>query len=195
MKNRKNITVVVIAIICVLFIAALTAVILTQVIFTIKTSPTKVKCLNSDATYTIEYTAERYLSGTMSDYEHAWAFDGELPSKDPADYIDIYLMFDVENTCYVDQYTVDATLKSAAKYSENILFVTDAGAVVTPHVWRRQTTQAYVLLEVYIGNLNEDQIRELVSGITLSVKAQGDYFGTRNRTVSFKECDNISIER
>lgn len=172
----------------------LIALILTQVIFTIKTSPMNVDCMIWDEMESIEVTIESFRAGTLDDYEHAWSFNGELPSDDPNDYADIYCRFKVKNTGYIDQYKIDATLKSAEKYSENILFVIDAGAASTPRVWRRDTTQACVILKVYIGNLDENQIQELVNGLTLSVKAHGDYLGTRHRTVSYKKCDDITID-
>ena len=192
--NRKTFLKIISIAIPVLLATMLIAVILTQVVFTIKASPVNVEGVTWDATYSIEDTAKRFQSGTMFDYEHAWSFNGNLPSDDPNDFIDIYCWFEVENTGYIDQYTMDATLKSAENHSENILFVTDANAVVTSRVWRRSSKRAYIILQVYIGNLDEDQIRDLISGLTLSVEAQGDYFGTRHRTVSFDTCDNVSIE-
>ena len=192
--NKKTFLKIIGITIPVLLATMLIAIILTQVVFTIKTSPLKVEGVTWDATDTIEYTVERFQSGTMFDYEHAWSFNGKLPSDDPNDFIDLYCWFEVKNTGYIDQYTMDATLKNAENYSENILFVTDANAVMTPRVWRKSSKQACIILQVYIGNLDENQIRELISGLTLSVEAQGDYFGTRHRTVSFDTCDNVSIE-
>lgn len=192
--NKKTFLKIIGITIPVLLATMLIAIILTQVVFTIKTSPLKVEGVTWDATDTIEYTVERFQSGTMFDYEHAWSFNGKLPSDDPNDFIDLYCWFEVKNTGYIDQYTMDATLKNAENYSGNILFVTDANAVMTSRVWRKSSKQACIILQVYIGNLDENQIRELISGLTLSVEAQGDYFGTRHRTVSFDTCDNVSIE-
>lgn len=178
-----------------LLAALFLVVVFTQVIFTINVTPASVECVRWDATYTsVKATADRYNAGQLNDYEHAYSFTGELPSENPEDYITIYCYFDVENTGYIDQYVIDATLKKAKAHSENILFVSDAIAAYSVRVFRNSTKQANITLDVYIGNLTEAEITELVNGLSISVKAQGEYFGNRTRTISYAKCDNISIQ-
>lgn len=176
-------------------VTILIVLILSQLVFTIKITPTKVQCTRWDATFvSLEATVERYNSNTLTDNEYAYSFTGELPSKNQDDYINIYCYFDVENNSYIDQYSINGTLKSSSKYSENILFVSNANAAFTTQVFRNSSESAYIVLDVYVGNLNENQIHELVQGLTITVKAYGDLFGSRSKDISFDKCENVSIE-
>lgn len=176
-------------------VTILIVLILSQLVFTIKITPTKVQCTKWDATFvSLEATVERYNSNTLTDNEYAYSFTGELPSKNQDDYINIYCYFDVENNSYIDQYSINGTLKSSSKYSENILFVSNANAAFTTQVFRNSSESAYIVLDVYVGNLNENQIHELVQGLTITVKAYGDLFGSRSKDISFDKCENVSVE-
>ncbi len=179
----------------IIFLIVLVVTILSQMVFTIKATPKQVECVRWDATFiSLESMIERYNSNELNDYEYAYSYDGELPSKNPNDYINIYCYFDVQNKSLIEQYSIDGTLKDANKYSENILFVSNANASFTQQIFRDSTKSAYIVLDVYIGNLNEDQINELVEGLTITVKANGRFFGTRSKNISFDECEDISFE-
>lgn len=174
---------------------AVAIVLLTQVVFTIKVSPLKAECIAWDATFvSIENQAEQYNFGTLDDATLAYSFTGELPSRNPNDYMNIYCYFDTANLSFIDKYSINATLKNAEKYPENILFVSNANTTYLSSVDRRDSTNAYIILDVYIGTLDEEQIKELVEGLEITVKAYGDYFGTREKVISYKECKNITVE-
>lgn len=171
------------------------SIVLSQMIFTIKVFPTEVQCIRWDATFvSLEATVERYNNNTLSDTEYAYSFTGELPSNNPDDYINIYCYFDVKNISCIDQYSINGTLKSSSKYAENILFVSNANAAFTTHLFRNSTESAYIVLDVYIGNLNEEQIQELVQGLTITVKAYGDLFGSRIKEATFNKCENVLMD-
>lgn len=179
----------------IVIVLMLILIVLFQTVFTIKVTPAEVQCIRWDATFvSLEASAERYNNNTLADTECAYSFTGELPSQSPDDYINIYCYFDVKNISFIDQYSINGTLKSSNKYSENILFVSNANAAFTTRLFRNSTESVYIILDVYVGNLNEKQIMELVQGLTITVKAYGDLFGPRSKEVSFDKCENVLMD-
>lgn len=196
MKSRKRYLILAGGISIAVLLAAFAATIFSQVIFPIGTAPVSVQCTNWEATYTyLEKAAERYNAEELYDYEHACSFKGKLPSDNPEDYMDIYCSFSVKNSSFVERYSIDATLKNAAKYADHILFFSDARAAYTTPLFRRQAVQAYIVLTVYTGDLSDEQLSELVNGLTVTVKAYGHYFGARSKDVSFEKCGNIEFDK
>lgn len=167
----------------------------TQIIFPVKVSASKVECVSWDATFeAIKAQAQQYNSGQLDDTIFAYSFNGELPSNNPDDYMNIYCYFDTVNISMIDKYSINATLKKSDSFTDNILFVSNANTTYLSGVDRNDTTSAYIILDVYIGNLDKEKIEQLVRGLDITVKAYGDYFGTREKVVSYKNCENITIE-
>jgi len=167
----------------------------TQVLSPVKASVGKVECISWDATYdTIENEAKLYHNGSLPKETIAYGFTGELPSKNPKDYMTIYCNFETQNTSILERYTVNAVLKDAEKYRERILFVSDANATVIPIADRMDKVVGNIILHVYIKDMSEAEIEELVRGLELTVKAYGKHFGTEEKTLSYKNCEDITIE-
>ncbi len=196
MKSKKRYLILAGGLFIAVLLAAFAVAIFSQVIFPIATAPVDVQCTNWDATYTyLEKAAERYDTEELYDYEHACSFKGKLPSDNPWDYMDIYCSFSVKNSSFAERYSIDATLKNAENYADHILFFSDARAAYTTPLFSRQAVQAYIVLTVYSGDLSEEQLSELVNGLTVTVKANGHYFGARSKDVSFKKCENIEFHK
>ncbi len=171
------------------------AIALNQIVFPVRIAPSSVKCsTHSEEIYFLEGIANRYHSEELTDDEHAISFTGTLPSTNPSDYTAIRCDFDIKNHSFVEQYSVNATLRNAEKYKDNILFSVDANGVMTVPVWRRSDSSASILIEIYSGNLSEAQIQELVNGLEVEVKAYGWYFGTRSKIISYASCEAITME-
>ncbi len=187
----KKIKIVLLSLVAIVVIVA----VCTQIIFPVKVSASKVECVSWDATFeAIKAQAQQYNSGQLDDTIFAYSFNGELPSNNPDDYMNIYCYFDTVNISMIDKYSINATLKKSDSFTDNILFVSNANTTYLSGVDRNDTTSAYIILDVYIGNLDKEKIEQLVRGLDITVKAYGDYFGTREKVVSYKNCENITIE-
>ncbi len=131
--------------------------------------------------------------GTRVKTDYPVSYNGKLPSDNPADYKIAYLRFKGVNRSLLDNYNVVGALGNATKYKENIMFACTSDSAFSLRLSRRDNGGTYVILVLYTGNLSEEQIRELINGITLNVKSYGDFSGTRTRTLSYKNCNKIEF--
>ncbi len=189
---KKKIIFIISIVIFVAFVLVMT----NQVLFVADVSTKSVKCSSWDATYNgIVTLADKYTNDKLEDDEHAYSFNGELPSNNPEDYMSFDCSFEVDNNSIFDDFAINATLAGTEKYKENILFVSDANSAMIHNANKMDKTTAWIVLYVYTGNLTDEQIRELANNLSVTVKLYGKYLGTRTKTISFEKCDNISIER
>ncbi len=186
---------------CALLLALIVAAAISQTVFTVSASSERAEITQSDATYpSISAAAERFDSGSAADWEHAYSYNGTLPSGDPGDYTSIYLYFTAENKSFLDSYMLDAALKSAGKYSDRILFWSDARASFEAPLRRRESIQSkssgvsFLVLDIYSAGLSEEQLRELVRDIKIEVSASGKFFGTKRIGVSYSSCDAVVFD-
>lgn len=131
--------------------------------------------------------------GTRVKTDYPVSYNGKLPSDNPTDYKIAYLRFNGVNRSLLDNYNVVGALGNAAKYKENIMFACTSDSAFSLRLSRHDNGGTYVILVLYTGNLSEEQIRELINGITLNVKSYGDFSGTRTRTLSYKNCNKIEF--
>lgn len=189
MKKKKSFMLICIAVIAVLFIAAL----FHQIILPISATATKAECVKWDSTFEeITKLAERHNNGELDTVEHTHSFTGTLPSDNPDDYIVISCFFNIDNHSFIDKYMATAHITEIGKYTDNVLFSVDAGAVSSIQVFRNDTAQGYVRVYAYIGNLTDEQINELVQGLSISIDADGMLLGDRTKEISFAKCEDIS---
>jgi hypothetical protein len=182
-------------IIIIVFAVCFLGLIFSQIVFPVRFSPLKVECVKWDAVYpSIEYKAETTNRGELEDGTYVYSFNGELPSDNPEDYMSIYCYFMASSNCLIDKFNINAILKDAAIYKEKILFVTQADAVYGYRIGRLEQTECYVILDVYVGDMNEMQIQELVRGIEIDIRVYGDYIGQREGKVMYNKCENITLE-
>lgn len=167
----------------------------TQIIFTVSATPVNVNCIKWDNTYEeVVYSAEKYSKNSLDNSEHPFSFDGTLPSDNPDDYMMISACIDIKNKSYIDKYSAKALITSADKFEENILFTFDADSVESLFLHRHSKQSATVMAYAYVGNLSDDEIRELAKGLSVTLEAEGKLFGKRNRNISFKSCEDITIK-
>ena len=131
--------------------------------------------------------------GTRVKTDYPVSYKGKLPSDNSTDYKIAYLRFNGVNRSILDNYNVVGALGNATKYKENIMFACTSDSAFSLRLSRRDNGGTYVILVLYTGNLSEEQIRELINGITLNVKSYGDFSGTRTRTLSYKNCNKIEF--
>ncbi len=189
--KKKTVAVIV----CIAVLVAVVGVILTQFVWNLQVSAIRVRCTSWDGLYeSVAYTADRYEKNELGSFESAYSFTGILPSENSQDYMTVSLFFEANNTSLIEKYELDGTLASAGAHKENILFVTNANAVVTPIVFRNASEWGCVALDIYKGDLSEEEIMELVKDLTVTVTAKGFLFGSHTKTVSFSQCDNIEFD-
>lgn len=179
----------------VISVALLCILIATQIVFTVSAVPVKVNCIKWDNTYEeVVYLAEKYNKNSLDSSEHSFSFDGTLPSDNPDDYMMISAFIDIRNKSYIDNYSVKAVISSADKFEENILFTFDADSVMSIRLHRHEEQSATVMAYAYVGNLSDDEIKELAKSLNASLDAEGTLFGRRKRNVSFKSCQDITVK-
>ena len=132
-------------------------------------------------------------AGMRPDTDYPVSYSGKLPSDNPTDYKIAYCYFKGVNRSFLDNYNVLADFGDASKYKENIIFACNSDAASCMRLSRRDERGAKVILVLYTGNLSEAQIRELIQSVTFTVKAKGDFTGTRSQTISYKMCDKIEF--
>ncbi len=132
-------------------------------------------------------------AGTRDKTDYPVSYKGTLPSDDPTDYKIAYCHFKGENRSFLDNFNAVGALKDAAKYKENIMFACTSDAALCLRLSRHDDGSTYAILVLYTGNLSEEQIRELIEGITLTVKSEGDFLGTRTQTISYENCSDITF--
>ena len=137
--------------------------------------------------------AKECNEGTRANTDYPVSFDGKLPSDNPADYMIAYCYFEGINRSFLDNYNVVADFGDASKYKENILFACNSNAANCLRLSRHSKRGSNVILVLYKGSLSDAQIKELIQSVTLTVKAEGDYTGTRTQTISFNNCDKIEF--
>ena len=175
---------------------------LSQTVFSVGAYPDRVECVSWDATYeSLLSVAERFDTGHAEAWEHAYSYTGTLPSDDPRDYMNIHLCFTAENKSFIDSYMLGGTLGGAEKYGDRILFYSDADAAYKVRLGRRESPGAKkaagssVILDVYVGGLTDEQIKELARAVTVVVTAEGGIFGAKNIAVPFAGCGSVTVDR
>ena len=164
-----------------------------QIINPISVTAIKAECIKWDNTYEeITELAERHNRGELDTAEHTHSFAGTLPSENSDDYIVISCFFNIDNHSIIEKYVATASVTGIEKYADNVLFSVDAGAVNPIQVYRNDSAQGYVRVYVFIGNLTDEQVNELVKGISVSIEADGLLWGDRTKEVSFTKCEDIS---
>ena len=165
----------------------------TQIKFAISGKICEVKCISWDATYeSVVASAEAADNKNLPSDVIAYSYDNSLPSENPNDYMNIYVYCDVKSSS-IQKYNLKMSLSSAEKYKENILFISEQP--VGADTDRFGKDNMYIILDVYIGNLNDEQIKELVRGLDVKIKGYGEFVGKSETNVSFDKCDKIKIER
>lgn len=165
-----------------------------QVIVPTSFKTTKVEVHDLPATDLFVTTfAKECDAGTRSETDYPVSYKGKLPSDNPTDYKIAYCYFKGVNRSFLDNFHAVGTLEDAAKYKENIMFAcnSDGGSYLS--LSRHNDGGSYAILVLYTGNLSEEQIRELIEGITLTVKSDGSFLGTRMQTISYIKCSDISF--
>ena len=190
MSNKiKIITVVtVIAVFCILGY--------TQIYRPVSIQPKKAECITWDATYeSIKGFAEAYKSGEYNkNTTFIHAFDGKLPSDNPNDYMTVYCTLEVKNRSIFHMSNLEAIVLELGNHAGNVLYSTSSSDTVGGGVFRFSEKDITFILDVYIGNMDETAIKEMVKGIKAKVMYEGDFTGVKEETIEFSNCNNITIE-
>ncbi|MFP3155710.1 hypothetical protein LQZ18_15030 [Lachnospiraceae bacterium ZAX-1] len=158
-----------------------------------------IDCITWDATYvSIEAFANEYYPKDDYDKNTTFihAFNGTLPSDKPEDYMDIYCSFEVINRSLFDQVYVDALISKLGEHAGNVLWSDSAGSGFGTYLHRLSKDSITFRLAIYIGDMTDDNIKEMVQTMKASALCEGKYLGTREKEIGFKNSkDKITIER
>ena len=158
---------------------------------------TEVKCENWDATYvSVKAFEEMYNKGEYNkDTTVIHSFNGKLPSDNPKDYMSVYIDIDVKNRNWFQIYSVDGYISNIEKYEDMALYSATMGDAEEINVFRNSNKVGTIVLDLYVGNHTDDEIKEFVKGITINMSGKGDIIGKKKMSIKLADIDNISIER
>ena len=92
-------------------------------------------------------------------------------------------------------YSVDGYISNIEKYQDMALYSATMGDVEETNVFRNSNKVGTIVLDLYVGNHTDDEIKEFVKGITINMSGKGDIIGKKKMSIKLDDIDNISIER
>ena len=126
------------------------------------------------------------INNEVQDFTYWITEPDTLPSDNPMDYMGLYINYRVTNYSVLQAYQIDADLAKAESYRDHILTVSPTADLFGGYVFRFDKSQEYIVVTLYTGDLSEDQIRELIDGLTISVDCYGDLYGSKHTELSLK---------
>ena len=138
----------------------------------------------------------KYIDANRNDsYVTFWyPKDQKLPSNNPRNYALVYYNITGFNPNLFQDYQVVADIKTIKKYKENVIFTAPSNNVVPTFACRFQTYNCFPYLVLYIGNLNKNEIYELINATKIKVNLKGDKYGNFTKTLQNKNNEIISYE-
>lgn len=106
------------------------------------------------------------------------AFNGNLPSENPNDYMNVYCTLSIGNRSVFNIYPIKAVVYELGDYKENVLFSLSSDAAVPGRAWRFSNSEVTFQLDVNVANMDESAIKDLVKGIKAKVIYKGDFITT-----------------
>ncbi len=180
----------------IIFMVALAITLYTQIWRPLIIIPKEAQCITWDATYfSIEAQAEMVLA---DEYDKTnffiHSFNDKLPSQNPDDYMTIYCTLGVENRSIFHMNSVKAIVFVLDNYEENVLFSESSDSAVSGPTWRFSSEDETFIFDVYIADMDETAVRNLIKGLKAKVIYEGDFIGVREEIVDFADCENVSVE-
>ena len=83
---------------------------------------------------------------------------------------------------------------SDLNYEENVLFSESSDSAVSGPTWRFSSEDETFIFDVYIADMDETAVRNLIKGLKAKVIYEGDFIGVREEIVDFADCENVSVE-
>jgi hypothetical protein len=126
-------------------------------------SPEKVECLVWYATYdAVKTQAEKVLNGEYDKTRFfIHSFKDKLPSDNHDDYMTIYCTLKVKNRSIFHMNTVETVAFELGDFKENVLFSYSSDFAVSGGTWRFSESEETFRLDVYVGNMDENAVRDL----------------------------------
>lgn len=160
----------------------------TQIWKPLSVKPTEVQFIaeNLEDDYLIP---EKNLFSTLEENKttyYAHSFKGSLPSDNPEDYMTIYCTLKVSNRSIFNINSFKASVFELNNYENNVLFSISSDVVKASPKWRLSSDEKTIRLYVYIGDMNDEALRDLVEGMTARITYEGNFIGAREEIISFK---------
>lgn len=158
--------------------------------------PKVAECITWDATYdSIEAQAETAITGEYDKTNFfIHSFDNKLPSHNPDDYMTIYCTLEIMNRSIFHMNSVKAVVFELVNYEENVLFSDSSDSVMSGATWRFSSNDETFILDVYVANMDETAVRDLIRGLKAKVIYEGDFIGIREEIIDFADCENVTVE-
>jgi len=90
------------------------------------------------------------------------------------------------------------SIKAAAfelgDYKERVLFSDSSDSAVSTTIWRFSKGLITFRLDVYVADMDENAVRNLVKVIKSKVVYKGNFIGVRETVVDFSNCKDITVE-
>ena len=181
---------------CILIVSVLVWGIYTQLIKPIDCKIKAISCTTWDATYSsLESFHETYHSGDLEENDRViYSYDGTLPSDNEKDYMDFYYEVEINNRSLTEDFSVNAIVTSIDKYSERVLYVYNSDQMLPGHVFKMSKGGVKVLFTAYIGDMTDEQIKEMAKSVKIRTTVEGEGIPCRVQNISCGTCNNIEIE-
>ncbi|KIR01815.1 hypothetical protein P261_00629 [Lachnospiraceae bacterium TWA4] len=181
----------------ILFILSMSIIVYYNFISPVKIVVTDVKCQNWDATFeSIQAFATNYRNG---DYDKNTTiihnFNEMLPSKDPKEYMTIYITLKGTNRCLFEPYLVDGFISKMKNHKDMALYSFTLSDVEPMQLLRSSEREGQLVLDVFIGNRSNEEIKKFVQGLTIWTTNKGKFFGEQKAIVQLDDVEKIYIER
>lgn len=168
-----------------------------NIIMPISVECNKVECINWDATYeSIVAFEKNYNEG---DYDRntvlIHSFDGKLPSHNKKDYMTVYINFNVKNRGIIDNFLIDAVVENIENNENMALWSNTAANVEMNTAWRREQAEGTIVMDIYIKDYSNEDIKEFIKGLNIKVVCKGKILGKREFYLKLSDVEKISIER
>lgn len=180
-------------IIIIIGVVLLAVLLITQVIFPVSIKTTTVSVHPDEIAYeAVVSNAERVLNGDK-DTMVPIGFTKELPSDNADDYYAMEINLTLSNKSVLT-YNVAGCVDSVKVHADNLLFSNRIETqVLRTDLDPFGEATAWFLCWIYVGDLSESEIEEMVKSITLKINLKGYPFGSETLTVSLGELKDLSI--
>ena len=121
---------------------------------------------------------EYHQTGKVKDYNTV-SYQGKLPSTDPKDYMSVYINIETKNYNPLQDYSISAKTDDFLKHKENVLFASSTDNLLPITVNKFTANCETIHYLIYIGDLKEKEIVELVQNTKIKAEIKGTHYGKK----------------
>ncbi|AUG58008.1 MAG TPA: hypothetical protein DCE02_07020 [Ruminiclostridium sp.] len=135
--------------------------------------------------------SEEYKNSPSNDTQYLT--DSEvLPSNDKNDYVKVFYNVKAKNKSIFDIVQVDSMVYEIDdKYKDRFLYSYSASCIMVQSVNRLGNSLIPCDVYIYVGGLEEEEIKDLIKSISLKLIYQTEFFGTRTKILDTRNVNEF----